>query len=85
MSALFKQFKIEEQARVWCSQNNDALRRKVGLNLMSNWNELSQERQLELREAYGRHLDTLPPTCAPDTKIERFRAWLAQQGIAYDG
>jgi hypothetical protein len=47
------------------------------------WEALSAERQLELREQYGRYLDSLPPTCSLETKIERFRHWLNQRGIFY--
>lgn len=49
------------------------------------WDTLSPEEQLALRETYGRYLDTLPPTCSLETKIERFRRWLGERGIAYDG
>jgi hypothetical protein len=48
-----------------------------------DWDELSAEEQLALREAYGHYLDTLPPTCELSTKLERFRRWLAERGIAY--
>jgi hypothetical protein len=41
------------------------------------------DRQLELRDAYGHYLDSLPPTCSMETKIERFRRWLEEQGIVY--
>jgi hypothetical protein len=47
------------------------------------WEALSAERQLKLREQYGRYLDSLPPTCSLETKIERFRHWLNQRGILY--
>ncbi|MEG3618260.1 hypothetical protein V5T82_07350 [Magnetovibrio sp. PR-2] len=47
------------------------------------WQDLTPERQLELREAYGHYLDTLPPTCDVDRKNERFRGWLAEQGVRY--
>ncbi len=47
------------------------------------WDNLSVERQLELREAYGHYLDTLPPTCDLTTKNDRFRAWLEGQGVSY--
>ena len=47
------------------------------------WESLSMDRQLELREAYGHYLDSLPPTCSMETKIERFRRWLEKQGIIY--
>lgn len=47
------------------------------------WDDLDEPRQLELREAYGHYLDTLPPTCDLGTKTERFSAWLAEQGVRY--
>jgi hypothetical protein len=49
------------------------------------WDSLSPDEQLRLREAYGHYLDSLPPTCFMDEKIERFRRWLAEQGVAYPG
>jgi len=48
-----------------------------------DWDGLSADEQLALREAYGRYLDTLPPTCDLSTKLERFRQWLAERGITY--
>ena len=48
-----------------------------------HWQALNADEQLRLREAYGRYLDTLPPTCSLEKKIERFRAWLAERGIRY--
>lgn len=45
------------------------------------WDALSPGEQLALREAYGRYLDELPPTCDLRTKEQRFRAWLAEQGV----
>lgn len=50
-----------------------------------HWTELAEEEQTRLRIAYGHHLDTLPPTCSLETKIERFRHWLASQGVDYPG
>ena len=50
---------------------------------LTPWEALSMQRQLELREAYGHYLDSLPPTCSMETKIERFRRWLEEQGISY--
>ena len=47
------------------------------------WWGLALEEQLRLREAYGKYLDTLPPTCSLETKIERFRRWLAERRILY--
>jgi hypothetical protein len=49
------------------------------------WERISSERQIELREEYGHHLDSLPPTCSLETKIERFRHWLKERGIFYKG
>lgn len=48
-----------------------------------DWNDLDAARQLALREAYGHYLDTLPPICDLDSKIERFRRWLAEHGVEY--
>lgn len=52
---------------------------------LRDWATLSAEEQLTLREAYGHYLDTLPPTCSLETKIERFRHWLAERGVHYAG
>lgn len=50
---------------------------------LQDWEHLTEARQLALREAYGHYLDSLPPTCSLDTKIERFQRWLASQGVRY--
>lgn len=50
---------------------------------MRRWEELDSVEQLVLREAYGHYLDTLPPTCDMATKLERFKQWLAEQGVVY--
>jgi hypothetical protein len=50
---------------------------------LTPWESLTMDRQLELREAYGHYLDSLPPTCSMETKIECFRHWLEEQGIRY--
>jgi hypothetical protein len=50
---------------------------------LTPWDSLPEDRQLELREQYGRYLDALPPTCSLDSKIERFRRWLRERGIGY--
>jgi len=47
------------------------------------WENLSADRQLELREEYGHYLDSLSPTCSLETKIERFGRWLSERGIAF--
>jgi hypothetical protein len=52
---------------------------------LTPWEDLSGEQQLELREAYGHYLDTLPPTCSLETKIERFSRWLEERGVGYTG
>ena len=52
---------------------------------MEKWSLLDPGRQLALREAFGHYLDRLPPTCSLDTKVARFRDWLARQGIDFDG
>jgi hypothetical protein len=52
--------------------------------MQREWNELDAAQQLSLREAYGHYLDTLPPTCSLDAKIERFKRWLAEQGVRYE-
>ena len=51
---------------------------------LREWTELDTTVQLALREAYGHYLDTLPPTCSLDTKIERFKRWLAERGVRYE-
>jgi hypothetical protein len=51
---------------------------------LREWSELDAAEQLALREAYGHYLDTLPPTCSLDTKIERFKRWLAERGVRYE-
>lgn len=48
------------------------------------WESLTPERQLALREEFGRYSDGLPPTCSMETKIERFRAWLGERGVAFE-
>ncbi len=52
---------------------------------LTPWEQLPSERQIELRDEYGRYLDSLPPTCSLETKIERFRHWLIERGIYYKG
>ena len=48
------------------------------------WSTLPPNRQLKLREEYGRYLDTQPRSCDLGLKTERFRAWLAERGVALD-
>lgn len=56
----------------------------VGASERRSWSELDPGQQISLREAYGRYLDSQPPTCSMDRKIERFRRWLAGRGIDFD-
>ncbi|MET0063539.1 MAG: hypothetical protein ABW176_14710 [Candidatus Thiodiazotropha endolucinida] len=50
---------------------------------MIDWEHLDRQQQLKLREAFGHHLDTLPPSCSLDTKIARFQEWLSLKDIQY--
>jgi hypothetical protein len=53
---------------------------------LRDWETLTQEEQIEIRIEYGHYLDSLPPTCSLDTKIERFRSWLREhKGVNYRG
>ncbi|MDK3020340.1 hypothetical protein [Pseudodonghicola flavimaris] len=47
------------------------------------WSGLSAERQLQLREAYGRDPACQTGTCSLDDKIARFADWLAARGIRF--
>lgn len=51
---------------------------------LRDWDDLEAEEQLALREAYGHYLDSLPPTCSLEAKIERFRSWLAERDVRYE-
>lgn len=49
------------------------------------WGSLDVAEQVELRVEYGYYLDRLPPSCSMETKVERFRRWLAvHKGINYE-
>lgn len=48
------------------------------------WSSLPPERQLRLREEYGRYLDTQPRSCDLRLKTEQFSAWLAERGVTLD-
>ncbi len=51
-----------------------------------DWEDLAPAEQTALRVEYGRWLDSLPPTCSLQTKIERFRTWLLEvKGVRYRG
>lgn len=57
----------------------------TNLNLRA-WNDVSTEEQIAVRVEYGHYLDSLPPTCSMETKIERFKNWLREhKGIEYSG
>jgi hypothetical protein len=53
-------------------------------DLLRDWSDLKVEEQIALREAYGHYLDSLPPTCSVEAKIERFRRWLAERDVRYE-
>jgi hypothetical protein len=59
--------------------------KRMGNTQRRLWSELPAEEQLALREAYGHYLDTLPPTCELAEKLARFRRWLDEQGVVWDG
>ena len=48
------------------------------------WTDLDEATRTRLLVGHQRWLDTQPPTCALDTKVERFKSWLAEHGIAFD-
>lgn len=50
---------------------------------MIDWTSLSPERQLDLREEYGRDPVCQAGTCSLDAKIAQFASWLAERGIAF--
>ena len=52
---------------------------------MRDWATLDADERTILQVAFGHYLDTLPPTCSLETKIERFRGWLAARGVSYQG
>lgn len=52
---------------------------------LTPWDELTNERQTELRVEYGYYLDALPPTCSLEEKSSRFARWLQERGVAFPG
>jgi hypothetical protein len=53
---------------------------------LKDWNDLDPDEQTAIRVEYGHYLDSLPPTCSMETKIERFRRWLREEkGVDYRG
>jgi len=50
---------------------------------MIDWSCLSSERQLELREEYGRDPTCQSGICSLDAKIAQFSEWLAERGIVF--
>ncbi|MCG7981131.1 MAG: hypothetical protein JAY90_00095 [Candidatus Thiodiazotropha lotti] len=51
---------------------------------MIKWESLDRDAQIKLREEFGHHLDTLPPTCSLDMKVARFKEWLSEKGITIE-
>lgn len=53
---------------------------------LRHWDSIEPTERTRLQVEYGYYLDTLPPTCSLETKIERFRHWLRSvHGIDYPG
>jgi hypothetical protein len=51
---------------------------------LRDWDSLEAEEQTSIQVEYGYYLDTLPPTCSLESKIERFRHWLkTEKNIHY--
>jgi hypothetical protein len=50
---------------------------------MIPFRDLTEARQLALREAYATEMARQTTTCSLDHKIARFAAWLAPQGISF--
>ena len=55
----------------------------VESNTVRRWDALSKAEQLDLRESYGRYLDTLPRTCSMEEKTARFGRWLKDRGVLF--
>ena len=51
---------------------------------MIQWEYIDRLRQIELRDAFGHYLDTLPPTWSLDMKDAQFQEWLRKKGIQYN-
>lgn len=50
---------------------------------MTPWAELSEDRQLRLREDYARDPACLTGTCSLEAKTTHFAAWLAARGVVF--
>ncbi|MCG6896846.1 MAG: hypothetical protein LJE60_07040 [Thiocapsa sp.] len=50
---------------------------------LRDWHLLDAAEQAALLIEHGRYLDSLPPTCDLDSKVERLRRWLRERGIRY--
>ena len=50
---------------------------------MIAWSSLTPERQLQLREEYGRDPACQTGICSLDAKIAQFSDWLAERDIAF--
>jgi hypothetical protein len=59
--------------------------RSAASDALVAWDTLNSDTRVKLREEYGYYLDTLPPTCSLETKVDRFRRWLEERGVAYTG
>ena len=66
-------------------KNSNVDTRSAVPDILVSWDTLSSDRRVKLREEYGYYLETLPPTCSLETKVEQFRRWLEKKGVAYPG
>lgn len=73
---------LENTVRQYLDWYKNVIEEKVLSDALVEWSALPPERQLELREQFGCHLDTLPPTCRMETKLSRFQGWLQEQGVS---
>lgn len=53
-------------------------------NELTPWSSLDSDAQTKLRMAHQEWLDSQPPTCSLDTKMERFVHWLAERGVSFE-
>ena len=51
---------------------------KENKDMLRDWDSLNEAEQTAVRIEYGHYLDTLPPTCSLETKLDRFRSWLRE-------
>jgi hypothetical protein len=52
-----------------------------GEQALRSWDGFDTEEQTDLCVAFGHYLDSLPPTCSLETKVESFRSWQKDHGV----